>query len=226
MITIVIVSVWFIYLMSEDFVVAALETSSPTPTPQQQQSPLQGVHTRFVLLQTHHPGNVGASARAMKTMGFEDLILVEPHDMKVLNRKRTHDGASGALDIIRSARIIPSLHEAIAECDIVCATGMARDMSHIRTPRQYVEPRPYFQQLIKQQQQEIEKNNKNEHQVEPSLLRIAFLFGNEKLGMKEDDIDQADIVLGIPANPKFGSINLASAVQLIAYDWRQAIGGF
>lgn len=181
----------------------------------------QKVTTRFVLLPTHHPGNVGAVARAMKTMGFDnetrdELVLVEPRDPRVLNRQRTNHGASGAMDVLQRARIASCFDDAVHGTDIWCATGMPTDMHRRRTPRTYVAPREYFPQLLQQQQQQQPQNE----------IRIAFLFGNEKQGMREEDMDRAHVLLGIPTNPSFGSLNLASAVQLIAYDWRQALGGF
>jgi tRNA/rRNA methyltransferase len=192
---------------------------------------LQVITTRFILVQTHHPGNVGAAARAMKTMGFDELVLVNPKDSKVLNRVKCREGASGAIDVLEKARICSTLQEALKDTDIWCVTGMPNDMYRERRPRDYVTPRLYFDALMNRNGN---KNNDNEQQqisLPPLLsntreIRISFLFGNERVGMNEEDMDQAHVVLGIPTNPKFGSLNLASAVQLIAYDWREAIGGY
>ena len=84
-------------------------------------------------------------------------------------------------------------------------------MQFERPQQQYRAPRQYFEKVVKEVEQP---------------LRIAFLFGNERYGMRPEDIDVCQVVLGIPTNPQFGSLNLASAVQLIAYDWREAIGGY
>jgi tRNA/rRNA methyltransferase len=192
---------------------------------------VQVITTRFVLVQTHHPGNVGAAARAMKTMGFDELVLVNPEDSKILNRAKCREGASGAIDVLEKARICSSLREALEDTEIWCATGMPNDIYRERRPRDHLTPRLYFDALMKRNGS---KNNDNELQqlsLPPLLLntreiRISFLFGNERAGMNEEDMDQAHVVLGIPTNPKFGSLNLASAVQLIAYDWREAIGGY
>ena len=104
--------------------------------------------------------------------------------------------------------------EALAEDEmrvIACGTGMPTDMSIERNISQaFVEPRRYFESIL-------EKDR---------VVSIAFVFGNEKFGMTADDMALCDVMLGIPTNPSFGSLNLASAVQLIAYDWRQALGGF
>lgn len=169
------------------------------------------IKTRFILTQTRHEGNVGASARAIKTMGFDELVLVSPRDPKVLNRKRTKESASGAVNVLEGAHICDSLAEALAGTDIWCATGMPVDMSKSREIQNFSAPRPFFQELMEQ---------------EDDIKSISFVFGNEKLGMTKEDMELCHVVLGIPTNPKFGSLNLASAVQLIAYDWREAIGGF
>ena len=179
------------------------------------------MRTRFILVNTHHPGNVGAAARAMKTMGFEtDLALVEPRDPKVLNRKKTKDGASGAVNVLDTATVYDTLPQALEGFDISCATGMPTDMSIVRENKNYHEPRVYFEKLLKQCDDEGGDNNM------PNIDSIAFVFGNERTGMREEDMEHCHLVLGIPTNPNFGSLNLASAVQLIAYDWRQALGGF
>jgi tRNA/rRNA methyltransferase len=172
------------------------------------------IRTRFILTNTHHPGNVGAAARAMKTMGFNELALVTPRDPKVLNRKRTKDGASGAGNVLDETRLFESLPDALEGIDVWCATGMPNDMSLIRGNQEYHEPRVYFQELLSKV-----PNSKD-------IKSIAFVFGNERVGMTDEDMEYCHLVVGIPTNPEFGSLNLASAVQLIAYDWRQALGGF
>jgi tRNA/rRNA methyltransferase len=174
------------------------------------------ITTRFILTQTHHPGNVGAAARAMNVMGFDELWLVQPQDPKVLGRKKCLDGASGAVNVLQQARVVDTLKEAIRGCSVVCGTGMPFDMHQTRQPRLYVEPRLYIANLVLRQQQ----------RQQPAIDSIALVFGNERHGMTEEDMDRCDCMLGIPTNPSFGSLNLASAVQLLAYDWRQALGGF
>ena len=172
------------------------------------------IATRFVLVQTHHKGNVGAAARAIKVMGFDDLVLVSPRDPKVLNRQRTKEAASGAVDVLENVRIYETLEEAVDGCNHVCATAMPNDMSLARPDYYTFEaPRVHFQKLLT-----LHSSDED--------VRIAFVFGNERVGMREEDILKCDAVLGIPTNPEFGSLNLGSAVQLIAYDWREAIGGY
>lgn len=181
--------------------------------------------TRFILLHTRQNENVGAAARAIKTMGLFDLALVAPSDPKVLQRSKTIQRASGATDILKSAKIYTTLDEALMDTnEIVCGTGMPVDMYQERPERKYVEPRTFFEKLVNYDNDitSIEKNNDGRGGDE--LIRIAFVFGNEKSGMQESDMDKCQFMLGIATNPKFGSLNLASAVQLIAYDWRMALG--
>ena len=160
--------------------------------------------TRFVLMHTSHPGNVGAAARAMKVMGFSDLVLVAPRHDDVLVRDEAVAMASAAADILRNARIVPTFVDALEGVNHVCATAM--------TPRDFgpptCAPRALFATLA------------------PGRQRVAFVFGGERFGMSNDDVYRCHAVLSIPTHPDYGSLNLAQAVQLIAYEWRQALGGF
>jgi tRNA/rRNA methyltransferase len=173
---------------------------------------LRVVTTRFILVQTSHNGNVGAAARAIKTMGFDDLCLVEPRDPSVLKRAKTIHGASGALDVLGSTKTYDTVEEALEGFEYKCATGMPVSMGQERVEQVYTAPRRYFEEIV--------RGDSNK------ALKIAFLFGNEKCGLKEHEIATCSCILGIPTNPSFGSLNLAAAVQLIAYDWREALGGF
>lgn len=178
--------------------------------------------TRFILIEPSHNGNVGAAARSLKTMGFDELWLVSPRDPKVLNRDETIQRASGATDVLTKTRIVATLDEALVGVNHLCATAMtARDFG----PRTYT-PRDYFELLLNSEQ-----TNDNIRRLDAAFplkkdLRLAFLFGTERFGMKNDDVYRCHAALSIPTNPKYGSLNLASAVQLIAYDWRQALGGY
>ena len=160
--------------------------------------------TRFVLLHTSHAGNVGAAARAMKVMGFSDLVLVRPRFADVLSREETVAMASGAADILVRARIVDSLGEALEGIQWACATAM--------TPRDFgpptFTPRVHFEALAKQP------------------VRVGLVFGAERTGMSNDDVYRCNACLSIPTHPDYGSLNLAQAVQLLAYEWRQALGGF
>ncbi|QHE85412.1 RNA methyltransferase [Hydrogenophaga sp. BPS33] len=166
------------------------------------------MRTRFVLIQTSHAGNVGGVARAMKVMGFDDLVLVQPRWANVLRREETIQRASGANDVLARARIVDTLDEALDGISHLCATAM--------TPRDFGPPtrapREHFASLFGGQ--------------EPPPTGVAFLFGSERFGMRNEDVYRCHVALSIPTAPSFGSLNLAAAVQLIAYDWRQALGGF
>lgn len=160
--------------------------------------------TRFVLMHTSHGGNVGAAARAMKVMGFGDLVLVAPRFEDVLSREETIAFASGAADVLAHARIVPSLGEALEGITHACATAM--------TPRDFGPdtgaPRERLPGLAAQGQ------------------HVAFVFGGERHGMANADVYRCHSVLSIPTHPAYGSLNLAQAVQIVAYEWRQALGGF
>ncbi|MFO6421237.1 RNA methyltransferase [Hylemonella sp. W303a] len=169
--------------------------------------------TRFVLIEPSHAGNVGAAARAIKTMGFEELVLVRPRWANVLRRQETIERASGANDVLDRARIVETLDEALDGMTHLCATAM--------TPRDFGPPtrapRAHFAQFVAAAPPEENQG-------------IAFLFGSERYGMKNEDVYRAHVCLSIPTHPQFGSLNLAAALQVIAYEWRQALsaqfGGF
>ena len=180
---------------------------------------MQAVQTRFILINTSHAGNVGAAARAMKTMGFDDLVLVAPRWANVLRREETIQRASGALDVLGKARIVETLDEALDGLTHLCATAM--------TPRDFgpptVAPRGFFESLLKKEQS-VEYPRGPE--LENAANGMGFLFGSERFGMKNEDVYRCHACLSIPANPGFGSLNLASALQVIAYEWRLALGGY
>jgi tRNA/rRNA methyltransferase len=176
--------------------------------------------TRFVLIGPSHAGNVGAAARAMKVMGFDDLALVAPRWPDVLSRPEALERASGAGDVLARARIAPTLDEALHGITHVCATVM--------TPRDFGPPtrapREHFAALLPPPAPAAGNPAAGLPQG------VAFLFGCERYGMSNADVYRCHAALSIPANPAYGSLNLAAAVQLIAYDWRQALaarfGGF
>ncbi|MBK8070571.1 MAG: RNA methyltransferase [Ramlibacter sp.] len=177
------------------------------------------MQTRFILINTSHAGNVGAAARALKVMGFEDLVLVAPRWDNVLRREETIQRASGALDVLERARIVATLDEALDGVEHLCATAM--------TPRDFGPPtrtpRAHFDLLSKS-----ERISEDGRGLEPGFpfKSVAFLFGSERFGMANDDVYRCHACLSIPTNPAFGSLNLGAAIQVIAYEWRQALGGF
>ncbi len=180
------------------------------------------MQTRFILIQPSHAGNVGATARAMKVMGFDDLVLVNPRWPNVLRRQETIQRASGALDVLDKARIVATLDEALEGMDHLCATAMiSRDFG---PPTR--SPRAHFEMLLKRELL-AQVESTPEADLAPKLPEgVAFLFGCERFGMANEDVYRSHVALSIPTNPKFGSLNLAAAVQLIAYEWRMAMGGF
>ena len=180
--------------------------------------------TRFILIQTSHAGNVGAAARAMKTMGFDDLVLVAPRWPNVLRKEETIQRASGALDVLERARIVATLDEALDGMSHLCATAMTpRDFGPpTRTPRQH------FDLLLKKELQALDgRALEADSAINPGPESgVAFLFGSERFGMANEDVYRCHVALSIPTNPGFGSLNLGAAVQVVAYEWRQALGGF
>ena len=190
----------------------------------------KSMKTRFVLINTSHAGNVGAAARAMKVMGFGDMVLVKPRWSNVLRREETIQRASGALDVLNNARIVETLDEALDGMTHLCATAM--------TPRDFGPPtrapRVHFAELLgtssvlllkKELMVPVSKGLATDF-VQKIPEGVAFLFGSERFGMQNEDVYRCNVALTIPTDPNFGSLNLAAAVQLIAYDWRQALGGF
>ena len=142
----------------------------------------------------------------MKVMGFKDLVLVAPRFADVLCHEEAVAMASGAADILVRARVVDTLAEALGDVDFACATAM--------TPRDFGpptrEPRALFAELASRE----------------APPRLALVFGSERYGMSNEDVYRCHAVLSIPTHPEYGSLNLAQAVQLLAYDLRQAIGGF
>lgn len=165
------------------------------------------VSTRFILIGTSHAGNVGATARAMKVMGFHDLVLVRPRFADVLVHEETVAMASSAADILLRARVVDTLADALNGIEHAMATAM--------TPRDFgpptFTPREAMQSLA---------------QTPNGTPSVAFVFGSERYGMANEDVYACHSVISIPTCPDYGSLNLAQAVQLMAYEWRQALGGF
>ena len=143
--------------------------------------------TRFVLMHPSHAGNVGAAARAIKVMGFSGLVLVAPRRADVLAQPQALAMASGADDVLARARVVQTLDEALHGMQFVCATAMTpRDFGPpTSTPREHLPPLA-----------------KTDH-------RVAFIFGSERYGMSNEDVYRCHVALSIPANPDYGSLNLA-----------------
>ena len=154
---------------------------------------------RVILVNTAHPGNIGASARAMKNMGLNQLTLVEPKDFPsgvAVGR------AASAVNILESAKIVDSLEEAVADCGLViCASARSR-----KIPWPMLDP------------EEVAKKVTNEI----GFTNIALVFGREDSGLSNEELQLGNFHVQIPAEEKYSSLNLAAAVLVICYEIRKA----
>ena len=152
---------------------------------------------RIVLVGTSHPGNIGASARAMKNMGLTQLVLVNPLEFP---SDQAVWRAVGAADLLEKARVVSSLDEAVADCSLVIGTS-ARGR---RIPWPVFEPRRCAERVAE----------------ESPDSAIAIVFGGEKMGLSNDDLHRCNYHLTIPVNPEYSSLNLGAAVQVVCYELR------
>ncbi|GMR17585.1 MAG: tRNA (cytosine(32)/uridine(32)-2'-O)-methyltransferase TrmJ [Gammaproteobacteria bacterium] len=157
---------------------------------------------RIILVGTTHPGNIGAAARAMRNMGLSDLALVGP---RYFPHADATARASGAEDILQAATVVDTLDEALRDCSYV-AGASARPRS-IGWPT--LAPRECAAKLL----------------AEGRKGKSALVFGPEKSGLTNDDLDRCHTLLHIPADPQFSSLNLAMAVQVLCYELRLAQHG-
>lgn len=158
---------------------------------------------RIVLVQTYHPGNIGAAARAMKTMGLTDLVLVTPRQFPDPEATRL---AAGAEDLIDRARVVGSLSEAVSDC--VQVVGASARLRSLPLPH-YDEPDAMAREVV------------DRAAGDP----VALVFGRERFGLTNDEIRCCSHQVSIPANPDYGILNLAQAVQVLAHEvftaWRR-----
>lgn len=158
---------------------------------------------RFVLVGTQHPGNMGAAARAMKTMGLGRLVLVAPE--KPLDEEAFRRSA-GAEDVLGDAPVVATLAEAVADCRFVLGcTARSR-----RVQLEELLPAVAAQRVLAKA-------------AEPA--EVAFVFGRERTGLTNEELQLCHAAVHIPSNPEFSSLNLAAAVQVLAYEVRMAILG-
>ena len=151
------------------------------------------------MVETSHPGNIGAAARAMKTMCLHELSLVQP---KIFPDAGAFARASGAADILEKAQRFDDLSSAIADCQKVIAIS-ARPRK-VSTP--VLTPRQLMRAMLNDMRQ----------------LKVAWLFGRERNGLNNQEIDLCDAICTIPANRDYGSLNIAAAVQVLSYEWHAA----
>jgi tRNA (cytidine32/uridine32-2'-O)-methyltransferase len=158
---------------------------------------------RFVLVGTQHPGNIGAAARAMKTMGLARLVLVAPEkgvDEEAMRR------AAGADDLLADAPVYATLAEAVADCQLVLGcTARSR-----RVALEELLPAVGAQQAV---------------EAGIAGQEVAFVFGRERTGLTNDELELCHRAIHIPSDPAFSSLNLGAAVQVLAYAVRMAVLG-
>ena len=159
---------------------------------------------RFVLVETSRAGNVGSVARAMKTMGFSDLVLVAPRCGEPLQDAEAVAFASGAIDVLEGARIVGSVAEALEGCNFAAAvSARLREFSPpVWSPREF-----------------------SGHAAGQAELRPALIFGNERVGLPNEIVVASNVLINIPANPDYASLNLSQAAQVLAYECRLGAEG-
>lgn len=164
--------------------------------------PLALDRIRVVLSRTSHPGNIGAAARAMKNMGLRDLWLVAPESFpdEVATAR-----ASGAADLLESARVVGTLQEALA--DTVFSAALTARRRELSLPR--MQARDAARELVARSSDGI----------------VALVFGNETSGMTNEEVGLCSLPVTIPTDPDFSSLNLGAAVQVLSYELRMAAFG-
>lgn len=178
----------------------SLSTSTETPAGSSPPSPLF-TRLRFVLVDTSSPGNIGATARVLKNMGFSELVLVNPRFPDALQQEQAIAFASGAQDLLASARIVATIEEALLGCNY--AAAVSARLREFSPP--VVAPRPLAEQL-----------------AGDATLSAALVFGSERYGLPNAIVEKCNVLINIPANPDYSSLNLAQAVQVLAYECRMA----
>lgn len=153
-------------------------------------------HTRFVLVQPHYPENVGAAARAMKTMGFSRLYLVKPGKMAVPEHVMAKKMAVKSLDVLETSRIVRTLDEALEGVDVAFATTSRSGVSYVESPADACHD---ILRLVERGRQ------------------IALVFGNEKSGLDKQQLERCSRFIRIAMAAEQPSVNLAQTVQILAY---------
>lgn len=155
---------------------------------------------RVVLVETTHPGNIGAAARAMKTMGLSQLVLVKP---RYFPHAEATARASGADDILYNANVVEDYNSALHGCSLVLGASARR--RGLSCPE--LEPRVAAQRAI----------------ATAVETPVALVFGRESSGLSNDELDRCHAMVRIPSNPDYSSLNIAAAVQVLAYELRLAV---
>jgi tRNA (cytidine32/uridine32-2'-O)-methyltransferase len=158
---------------------------------------------RIVLVNTSHPGNIGSVARAMKTMGLSELYLVDPH---FFPHAKATELASNAADVLDAAVVVPDLDAAVKDCGLVVGTSTRTR----KIPWPILNPRELAEKV----------------RVEAANVKVAVLFGREQSGLTNEELHRCHLHIQIPTNEEYSSLNIAAAVQVIAYELRMAsLGG-
>ena len=156
---------------------------------------------RIILINTFHPGNIGSAARAMKTMGLSNLCLVTPQRYPA---READAMAAGALDVLRNARVVNSLDEAIADCSLVVGSS-ARSRNNA-TNRPILEAESCADELLR----------------ESVSKAVALVFGQETMGLTNEELEKCHFHVCIDANPEYPILNVASAIQILCYEVRKS----
>ncbi|NPU94628.1 MAG: RNA methyltransferase [Gammaproteobacteria bacterium] len=154
---------------------------------------------RIVMINTSDSGNIGAAARAMKTMGLRQLVLVQPDEFPTAKATAR---ASAAADLLHNARVVQTLDEAIGDCQLVFGTS-----ARLRTiPWPLIDPRQGASRVMN----------------EPEGADIAILFGREDAGLTNEELRRCHFHICIPANEEYPVLNIGAAIQVICYEMRMA----
>lgn len=154
---------------------------------------------RIVMINTSDSGNIGAAARAMKTMGLRQLVLVQPEEFPTAKATAR---ASAAADLLHNARVVQTLDEAIGDCQLVFGTS-----ARLRTiPWPLIDPRQGAARVMN----------------EPEGADIAILFGREDAGLTNEELRRCHFHICIPANEEYPVLNIGAAIQVICYEMRMA----
>ena len=162
---------------------------------------MESCDIRIVLVAPSHPGNIGAAARAMKNMALGSLVLVNPRQFP---HPEASARASGADDVLSGARVVPSLTAALEGCGYVAATTARDRDQYFRV----IDVREAAARLV----------------AEAQRAPAAVVFGPERSGLTNEELERAHALIRIPASPEYASLNLAMSVQLVAYEMYRARG--
>ena len=156
-------------------------------------------NVRIILIGTSHPGNIGSAARAMKTMGLSNLVLVDP-ECEVDGKSKAL--SAGATDVLEDHQVFATLDEAIADCGLVI--GASARPRTLDWPM--LDPREMGEKVV----------------IEGAKYPVALVFGRENSGLTNEELHKCHFHVFIPANPEYSSLNLAMAVQTLSYETRMA----